>query len=123
MSQLKRMIMAGTPPLAASQVASGPVQTGLTGAGTSSQSAALALGPSSANIFSTVAANSGARLPFASQSGPVLIFNGGVNALLLYPATGETINASTANSSFSVTAAKSVTCVPLNSGWIVNLSA
>lgn len=112
----------GTPAAQASAIGSATANTGLTGAGTSSQANALLL-TSPVSVFGTVAANSGARLPPASGQPTHVIFNGGANALLLYPASGEILNGSSADASFSVTAAKSVTCTPAGNRWIVTLSA
>lgn len=98
--------------------------TGLSGAGTSSQANATALNDVTCAFFSTVAANSGARLPTAEGNGVVAIYNGGASPLLVYPATGEQINQGTATTgSFSVTNAKSALFVPSTKGWVAILSA
>ncbi len=112
----------GTPPLLAGPLGYGPGATGLTGAGSSSQANALLLVPG-VNIFTTVGANSGGRLPPAGGAGKIAVINSGASALLVYPATGETINALTANSSFSVTNAKMATFEPIGNSWVANLSA
>lgn len=112
----------GTAPLVAKMLGSTAPVTGLTGAGTSSQSAALAL-TSNFSAFSTVASNSGARLPAAGNQGPYMVVNGGANALLVYPATGEKINNGSANGSFSVTNAKSAIFIPIENQWFAILSA
>jgi hypothetical protein len=112
----------GLHPLVAAMAGFGPGATGLTGAGTSSQANALAL-VQGVNKFTTVAANSGGRLPTAGASGPIAVINSGANPLLVYPATGETINALTANSSFSVTNAKMAVFWPAGNSWVAILSA
>lgn len=112
----------GLPAFQAVALGFGPGATGLTGAGTSSQSAALAL-VQGVNVFSTVGANSGGRLPVAGASGPVAVCNAGANALLVYPATGQNINGGSANGSFSVTNAKSALFLPYETGWVAILSA
>lgn len=113
----------GTAPLVAKMLGSTAPVTGLSGAGTSSQSAATAL-TSNFSVFGTVAANSGARLPAAGGQGPYMIVNGGASALLVYPATGEKINNGTATTgSFSVTNAKSALFIPVENQWFAILSA
>jgi hypothetical protein len=112
----------GLAPAPAAMLGYGPGAGGLTGAGTSSQANALAL-VQGVNIFTTAAANSGGRLPAAGMSGPIAVINSGANALLVYPATGETINALSANSSFSVTNAKMAVFWPVANTWVAILSA
>jgi hypothetical protein len=83
------------------------------------------------NLFGTVAASSGAVLPAAGLSGPVVVYNGGASALSVYPQATEFINAGTAGAAFSVTNAKSAvfypgmkTSVDPDKGaWIAVLSA
>ena len=99
------------------------VSTGLSGAGTSSQANATPLLTTTFAVFSTVAANSGALLPSAAGAGAVYVFNNGANALLVYPATGESINASSANTAFSVTNGKSAIFYPAGNRWMAILSA
>jgi len=111
----------GTHPLVSALSGFGPGATGLTGAGTV-QSDALAL-VQGVNKFTTVASGAGGRLPPAGGSGPVVVINSGANALLTYPATGETINALSANSSFSVTNAKMAVFLPAGNTWVAILSA
>lgn len=82
-------------------------------------------------VFGTVASGTGAVLPFAEAQAPYILYNGGSNALTLYPQATEFINAGTAGASFSVTAGKSCILTPgKNQGvspsvgaWIANLSA
>lgn len=125
MSQRLRAMAAGMSAQEANMVCTGSTSTGAVATGTSSQSAALVIQPNTNLIFATVALNSGAALPFAGSSGPIYIFNGGSNPLLLYPVNGasETINGSSANASFSLTNAKGAMCFPLTTGWAVILSA
>lgn len=59
------------------------------------------------NLFGTVAAGTGAALPFAEFQPPVTVYNGGANALLIYPQATEGINAVAIGGSFSVAAGKS----------------
>lgn len=123
MSQRLRAMAAGMSAQEANMVCSGSTLTGQTATGSTSQTDSFPIGPNTNVMFSTVNSNTGARLPNASASGPVFVFNGGSNALLLYPASGETINASSANSSFSVSTSKGAWCEPLSTGWAVILSA
>lgn len=88
----------------------------------SAQTDAFAL-TASITIFGTVGSGTGARLPSATGSSPYAVFNNGANALAVYPATGETINASSANTSFSVTNGKGAIFFPHGNKWIANLSA
>ncbi len=114
-------------PAAVTALLGGTPATGLSGAGTSSQANALAL-TAPISVFGTVALNSGARLPaFGATSSNVLdeylVCNDGANPLLLYPATGESINALSANASFSVTNGRSALCKRISSTtWRVYLS-
>jgi hypothetical protein len=82
-------------------------------------------------VFGTVASGAGAVLPFAEGQPETVVYNGGTNALTVYPQATEFINAGTVGASFSVTAAKGAIFVPGKrndqapavGGWIVNLSA
>ena len=114
-------------PSAVTALLGGTPATGLSGAGTSSQANATAI-TAPISVFGTVALNSGARLPaFGRGSSNVLdeylICNDGANPLLLYPASGEFINALTVNSSFSVTNARSAVAKRISpTTWRVYLS-
>lgn len=117
-----RELMVGLPALLATMLGFGPGASGLTGAGTSSQANALAL-VQGVNKFTTVAANSGGRLPVAGGSGLIAVCNAGASALLVYPASGQAINDGAADASFSVTNGKTAIFVPYETGWIGILSA
>ncbi len=84
-----------------------------------SQGTALAL-PSDFNIFTTVAASTGAILPAASsQNNPAdsyIVVNHGANALSVYPPTGGKIANGAANAAFSVAANKTAQFLHLGSG-------
>lgn len=73
--------------------------------------------------FGTVAASTGAILPSATGVGPYFVFNGGANPLSVYPAVGQTINASAANTAFSVTNGKGAYFYPHGNTWAATLSA
>ncbi|TDN70414.1 hypothetical protein [Paraburkholderia sp. BL10I2N1] len=79
--------------------------TGLSGAGTSSQANAAVIPLSDYVCFSTVAANAGAILP-AGGGAEINVFNGGANALLVYPPVGGNVNQGTVNVAFSVAVGK-----------------
>jgi hypothetical protein len=121
MALAKELMGLGLPNFQAVALGFGPGATGLTAAGTG-QSDALAL-VDGVNVFSTVASGAGARLPVAGAKGPVAVCNGGANACLVYPATGQNINGGSANGSFSVTNAKTAIFIPYETGWVAILSA
>jgi hypothetical protein len=105
MTTLSNLMGAGVPPLQA-QMTVGKVTTGLTGGGTSSQANATAI-PSDVTVFSTVALNSGARLPAtgptSGQAGDIyVVANFGANPLLVYPATGGNISNAGVNTAVSI---------------------
>lgn len=81
----------------------------------SDQPGATALGTTTYQRVTTVAASSGVRLPAAVAGTRIVVFNAqATNALAVYPATGQVINNLSANTSFSVAASRSaefVCCV------------
>lgn len=70
----------------------------------STQATALAL-PADITRFTTVAASTGTILPAMNPGDYVEIYNGGANALSVYPPVGGAINAIATNSAFSVATA------------------
>ncbi|MCA3704253.1 MAG: hypothetical protein INF12_14620 [Methylobacterium sp.] len=98
------------------------VATGLSGAG-STQTDATSIGVNTFNVFSTVAASTGARLPVAGGNGNVVVVNGGANALTVYPATGESINALSANTGLSVAAGRAALFLSAGNRWAGLVSA
>lgn len=99
MPQARKLVASGLPgPLANAVV--GDVANGLTATGTT-QATALQL-QADVNRFTTVAASSGAILPAMNPGDSCVVFNGGANALLVYPPVGGTINALAANAGYSV---------------------
>lgn len=122
-----------------------PNSQNLTATGTT-QATALPL-PRDFNVFTTVAASSGALLPFGmdqiastqavAPAGTVQQNNGiaqlgdtftavnrGTNALLVYPQLGGTVQGAAANTGFSVAVNKVADFRYVGSGnWVVNLSA
>ena len=91
MSLQQRLVVSGMSAPQATAI-QGTVANTLTATGTSSQTAAY---PINADVsrFTTVAANAGALLPAMNPGDDVVVFNGGANALLLYPPVGGAINA------------------------------
>lgn len=83
---------------------SNKVMTGLTATGLT-QATALKL-TTDWNEVDTVAANSGVMLPSLQPGQPVMVFNGGANALLVYPATGIQIDALGVNVAYSLATGK-----------------
>lgn len=105
-------VVAAFPAPAVGAVAAGTVQ---------GDAVALA---ASLTAFATVGAGTGARLAAGVAGVPVMVFNGGANALLVYPAAGGQINALGANAAFSVGAGKSAIFVPTAAGqWFSHLGA
>lgn len=96
---------------------------GISAAGTT-QGTATQLPDTSASHVTTVAANTGVRLPSNSTPGKlVYVHNSGANTLKIYPATGQQINNLAANAALSVTANKGVTFIYDASRWMASLSA
>lgn len=88
------------------------VATGLVAAG-NSQGTALALA-ADINQFATVGAGTGAILRAMQPGDSCTVFNGGANALALYPPVGASINKLAANTAYNIATATPtcyVTCV------------
>lgn len=102
MSLQQRLVVSG---ISASQAGAiqGTVANNLTAAG-NSQGTALAL-PADVNKFTTVAASTGTIIPAMNPGDSVILFNGGANALAVYPPTGGKINAVATNGAYSVATA------------------
>src|SRR5690349_20434500 len=54
--------------------------------------------------FTTVASGTGCLLSQSAQGDSQIIYNGGANAMAVYPPVGHTINALAANAAFSLNA-------------------
>lgn len=76
------------------------VSTAVSAAGTT-QGGATTL-PSDINVVTTVASNSGVILPTAVAAASVMIVNKGANAVLIYPATGASLDALGTNAGYSL---------------------
>jgi hypothetical protein len=107
MTTIANLMGAGVPASQAQMTVGKPV-TGLSGAGTSSQGAATAI-TADVSVFSTVALNSGARLPaqnaasMTALAGDIyVVANFGANPLLVYPPTGGNISNAGVNTAVSI---------------------
>lgn len=103
------------------------VVTGIVvGNGNNSQALAVALtGEINAIATSSATASTGVRLPASVKPGDtVVVFNGGAQTTLVYPATGGVIDALSANAGFSMTAGKKAMFVATSDkNWLALLSA
>lgn len=120
---LKNIMGAGVAPLVA-QMINGTASDGLVATG-STQGTAL-LCPSDVNVFTTVAASTGAQLQNNPAPGDeVIVANLGANTLSVYPALGGAIQTGAANAAFSVAAGKTCKFIARtgSSNWIALLSA
>jgi hypothetical protein len=78
----------------------------------STQGTATALGNDDYNIFTTVAASTGAILPSnLSASDEMWVANYGANSLSVYPPTGGKINNGSANAAVAVAAGKNASFI------------
>jgi hypothetical protein len=104
----------------ANALASAPSSTAVSAAGSTQTDATLL---TTAFVeFTTVSSGQGGRLQPASGQPQVQIYNGGANAVKIYPAAGEYMNGSQ-NAAFSVTNGKSATFTANGNRWIAKLSA
>lgn len=97
-----RLTVAGLSSIQA-QAIQGTAANSLTATG-STQGTALAL-PADINKFTTVAASTGAIIPPANPGDSGTVFNGGANALSLYPPVGGKINGLSTNAAYSIATA------------------
>jgi hypothetical protein len=102
MALAQRLCASGLGAVAADAI-TGTTANALTATG-AAQATALAL-PADANRFTTVAASTGTILPAMNPGDEVTIFNGGANALSVYPPVGGAINAIATNGAYSVATA------------------
>jgi hypothetical protein len=102
MSLTQRLVQAGLSAIQAlaiqGTVASGLVATGAT------QATALPLGADN-NSFATVGAGTGAILPAMNPGDDITVYNGGANALLIYPPVGAQIKGLGVNAGYSLAVA------------------
>lgn len=121
MTQKARLTGSGLPGQTANYIV-GDASSGQTATGTTQTDAYLL---NDVTEFTTVASGSGAKLPPGASGGDnITIYNGGANALLVYPALGESINALSANASLSVATNKSIMFVKTSATrWVSLLTA
>jgi len=124
MAATKEIMAGGISAIAADSI-TGSQTTGITATG-STQLDAKAL-TTTDNAVSTAAAGTGVILPqWATPGDDFMVYNGGANALLVYPPLGSsaTINAGAANAGFSVATTKSARFKMLSATvWVAGLSA
>lgn len=97
-----RLVVAGMSAVAA-QASVGTVASNLTATG-STQAAALPLGADN-NYFATVSAGTGCICPPMNPGDDITVYNGGANALLIYPQVGGQIKGLGTNAGYSVATA------------------
>lgn len=102
MATAQRLTVSGISAVQAGAI-QGTTANNLTATG-ASQGTALAL-PADICKFTTVAASTGAIIPPANPGDSGTVFNGGANALSLYPPTGGKINAVATNGAYSIATA------------------
>jgi hypothetical protein len=102
MSLAQRLVAAGLSAIQA-QAIQGTVASSLTATGTT-QANALPLGADCCN-FTTVGAGTGCILPAMNPGDDITVFNGGANALLIYPPVGGQIKGLGTNVGYSVAVA------------------
>jgi hypothetical protein len=115
MALVQELMAAGTPAAAANQIGQDTPALALVATGVA-QADALPLA-SSFSVFGTVAAGTGGGLPSAGAQQPYFIYNGGANALLVYPSLGQSINAGAPNAAFSIPTLKSAIFIPAGVKW------
>lgn len=110
---------AGNSAASASSIVGGVNSTSV-GAGTVSTNAAL-LPLASLAWIKTAANNSGVILPPGNGSGDgmqpgdyMIIYNGTVNSVLIYPPAGGTLNGASANASFTLPTLTGISCYSLD---------
>jgi hypothetical protein len=109
---------AGNSPFAAVAIA-GDLADSLTATGTTQTDA---LGLSAVfNIVGTTASSTGVRLMTSEPACQVVVKNLGANTLNVYPATGQTINALSANAAYTISAGASATFLGRATGGWVNV--
>lgn len=92
---LAREIMGGGFSAVGADAIQGGVNLTITAAGTT-QGTAASLSTSN-NFISTAASGSGVILPAAQQGDWIVLYNGGANAVIVYPNVGAKINSLTTN--------------------------
>lgn len=104
MAQANKLATSGIAAVAANAIV-GDTVIALTATG-ATQATALALTAGN-NFVGTAAAGTGGILPTGNPGDMVFVYNGGSNALLVYPPVGGAVNNTAANTGFSVATLKS----------------
>ncbi len=102
---LNQMATSGLSAVAAQSI-NGNSATALIAAGTTQATAASL--PAANNFIGTAAASSGVILPPGNPGDEIFIYNGGANAVTVYPPVGGALNNLAANTGVSVATTKSV---------------
>jgi len=119
---LAKKIMGGGLSAGNAKAINGDVASGLTATGTN-QATALAIN-AGVVVFGTVAGSTGAILPSGEISDDVWLYNGGANALTIYPDSGSKINEQATNGGVSLATATSMLLKKVTTTkWIGILSA
>lgn len=101
---------AGMPSTLAQEIGLDSASTLITATGSTIAGALLLL--ADFNLLGTVASGTGVQLPPAEGQPEQVMFNGGVNAVLVYPQPNEIINAGAVGVAFSVAAGKGAVFFP-----------
>lgn len=121
MSTVQRLMAAGMQAINAGHLGQTTVSS-IAAAGASAGNATAIT--STFTYITTAASNTGVILKNAAAQPETVIYNGGLNAVKVYPATGEKINNGTATTgSFSLTNGKTAILVGTEGAWIGILSA
>lgn len=119
---LAKKMMGGGLSAGEAKAINGDIATGLTATGTT-QATALALN-AGINLFGTVGAGAGGILPAVEICDDMEIYNGGANALTLYPDVGAKINEQATNAGIQLATATAIRVRRVTSTkWIGFLSA
>lgn len=124
-----RLMGAGMPAALANEIGTDSASGLLTATGSTIAGALVLL--ADFNLMGTVASGTGVQLPPAEGQPIQAVYNGGSNALLVYPQATEIINAGSVGVAFSVGAGKSCILYPGKNNavspsigaWVANLSA
>lgn len=102
-NQLNKLATSGLSAVASASI-NGDAATGLVATG-STQATAFLL-PAANNFVATTAASTGVILPPGNLGDEVVVFNGGANALSVYPPVGASINGGATNAAATVATLK-----------------
>lgn len=102
-NQIAKLATSGLSAVAAQSI-NGDAVTGLVATGTTQANALLL--PAANNFVATTAASTGVLLPPGNLGDEIVVFNGGANALLVYPPVGASINGGATNAAVSVATLK-----------------